>query len=120
MMKAEQRSCASDPVELKVNRRRLFRRMFYGAVFGSIIAYGILAVIQPDLFWAIFNPRKVSTVTQGMLSRSFYILAMSLVSLFIGGIPGAVVALFSRRLSTNNSTLNDNNRVHSDAPKGGA
>jgi len=92
MVKSEQNNCDTAPAGLS-----LYRRMFYGGVIGSILAYAILALNQPDLFWAIFNPRKVSSVTQGMLSRSFYLLAVSLASIFIGGIPGAVIALLSRK-----------------------
>lgn len=89
---AERKSCTNESMGLVV-----YRRMFYGGVIGSILAYAILALIQPDLYWAIFNPKKVSTVTQGMLSRSFYILTCALASIFIGGIPCAVIGLMSRK-----------------------
>jgi uncharacterized membrane protein YkvI len=71
--------------------------MFLGGLIGSIIAYAILAIIQPDLFWAIVNVRKVSAVTQGMLSRSFYLLAGACASIFIGGIPGSIIGMMSRK-----------------------
>ena len=92
MVKSEKINCATAPAGLQI-----YRRMLYGGLLGSILAYSILALIQPDLFWAIFNPRKVSTVTQGMTSRSFYIMGMSCASIFIGGIPGSIIALLSRK-----------------------
>jgi len=92
MVKSERINSATAPAGLPT-----YRRMLYGGLIGSILAYGILALIQHDLFWAIFNPRKVSTVTQGMTSRSLYIMGMSCASIFIGGIPGSIIALLSRK-----------------------
>ena len=114
MVRAERISCGHTPAGLP-----LYRRMLYGIIIGSIAAYSVMALIQPDLFWAIFNTRKVSTVTQGMTSRSLYIMGMSCAAIFIGGIPGAVIALLSRKWK-NKSNDKDNEPVHSDAPKGGA
>ncbi len=59
---------APDPDKLFV-----YYKMFYGALAGSFLAFVVFVLIQPDFYWAMFDPSKVSRRTQGMLDRKFFI-----------------------------------------------